>query len=525
MSELVFLKLGGSLITDKTTPETAREDVIRNIAKQVKRALADKPGISLVLGHGGGSFPHYPAKKYRVNEGIINEDSWKGFAETRVMASKLNQIVTSIFLSEGVNVVSLQPSSSVISEGGKLKHMSTRQMNLLLRHGQIPVTYGDAVLDEKKGVTILSTEDLFYYLTNELSPKRIILVGKMAGVYDHDPVKDKGAKLIPAITNHNIQEVKKSLGSAQGFDVTGGMLTKVMEMYHLVELYPSLQIQLINADDDSVYKSLTGKQVEGTTVAYDGKSPIPKILFVDVGELFEEGYRPWYTFLKNLVKEGIIPEEVWDEKLKPYVTRFLSREFGREEAVRIIIPAYASALKGANMAKVREIAVKTYEEAKQHTDKQMMKIVNFAMKERGYKVAIVAAYIGEILEPLARDMGVELYTNKLAETNGTVTGELAEQVLTYDSKKEIIKAVRDREGLPRQKTMYLGDNIEDWQSIQECGVGLVFQPNLETGIGMTDRERETAATLLSLIREGKLNNVIVLSKKAANIPLKELMKE
>jgi len=31
MSELVFVKLGGSLITDKSTPRTARRDVIRRL--------------------------------------------------------------------------------------------------------------------------------------------------------------------------------------------------------------------------------------------------------------------------------------------------------------------------------------------------------------------------------------------------------------------------------------------------------------------------------------------------------------
>ena len=40
MHELVFLKLGGSLITDKSREATAREDVIRRAARETP---ADTP--------------------------------------------------------------------------------------------------------------------------------------------------------------------------------------------------------------------------------------------------------------------------------------------------------------------------------------------------------------------------------------------------------------------------------------------------------------------------------------------------
>ena len=39
MNELVFLKLGGSLITDKTQPYTPRLDIIEDVALQISTAL------------------------------------------------------------------------------------------------------------------------------------------------------------------------------------------------------------------------------------------------------------------------------------------------------------------------------------------------------------------------------------------------------------------------------------------------------------------------------------------------------
>ncbi|MGA3021078.1 MAG: hypothetical protein ABSD68_03970, partial [Candidatus Micrarchaeales archaeon] len=66
MKNLVLVKLGGSLITDKTSPFTPNLDVIKRLAKEIHEAREEK-GMSLIIGHGGGSFPHKPAKDYRTN--------------------------------------------------------------------------------------------------------------------------------------------------------------------------------------------------------------------------------------------------------------------------------------------------------------------------------------------------------------------------------------------------------------------------------------------------------------------------
>ena len=55
-SSLVFLKLGGSLITDKSKPDTPRIAVLERLAKEIRRALTDQPQLSLLIGHGSGSF-------------------------------------------------------------------------------------------------------------------------------------------------------------------------------------------------------------------------------------------------------------------------------------------------------------------------------------------------------------------------------------------------------------------------------------------------------------------------------------
>ena len=58
MSDLIFLKLGGSLLTDKTGTEALRADTLQRLAAEIAAARAADPQLRLVLGHGSGSFGH-----------------------------------------------------------------------------------------------------------------------------------------------------------------------------------------------------------------------------------------------------------------------------------------------------------------------------------------------------------------------------------------------------------------------------------------------------------------------------------
>ena len=119
MNELVFLKLGGSLITDKTKPYTLRPDTLKRIAEEIHQARQQK-NINIIIGHGGGSFPHQSATRYRTNKGIIDKDSCKGIAVVQKDAATLNRIVTDSLIDAGLNAISVQPSSSVLCEDSRI---------------------------------------------------------------------------------------------------------------------------------------------------------------------------------------------------------------------------------------------------------------------------------------------------------------------------------------------------------------------------------------------------------------------
>ncbi len=262
---LVFLKLGGSLITDKTKPYTAKIDIIERIAKEIKKALKEKKDIKIIVGHGGGSFPHVSAKKYKTHKGFINEDSKYGFCVVQNDASKLNRIVVGTFLNEGLNVISIQPSAGALAEDGKIVRWDIKNIEMLLENDIIPIVYGDVCLDTKKGCCIISTEEIFRYLAEKLKPEKVILVGRHI-VYNKDPSKFEDAIPIKEINRDIIKEIESSLGESNGYDVTGGMLSKVKLALEIAKYCKEVEI-VSGLEEGNVKKSLLGENI-GTVVRY-----------------------------------------------------------------------------------------------------------------------------------------------------------------------------------------------------------------------------------------------------------------
>lgn len=268
MSELILLKLGGSVITDKTRPFTARLDVIERLAGEIKNALADRgDDLRLIIGHGAGSFGHTAAAKYQTHKGAITADSWLGFAEVAAAAAELNTIVMKALRQAGVPAIRFQPSASTRTRGEQLMYFETHPLKEVLKHGLTPVIYGDVSVDANQGMSIVSTEKLFDNLARELSPQRIILAGQVDGVYDKDPFKYPEAELIDSIDRSNWAEVETVLGGSHGVDVTGGMFTKVREMYRLTLAMPPMQAMIISADEPGhVEAVLKGQMVSFGTL-------------------------------------------------------------------------------------------------------------------------------------------------------------------------------------------------------------------------------------------------------------------
>lgn len=240
---MLFLKLGGSAITDKTREATARVEVIQRLAREVQRARAARPDRPLVIGHGSGSFGHYAAKKFNFGA----RGNWRAFAETSAAAARLARLLTDTFLAEGVPVVALPPLASARCRDGELVELAVTPIQTALAHNLVPLVHGDVAFDETREMTIVSTEMVFACLARHLQPTRIILAGVVDGVFTADPLTDASAELIREITPQTFPRIEARLRGAYGVDVTGGMLTKVKIMLTLVERMPHLRVHILSA--------------------------------------------------------------------------------------------------------------------------------------------------------------------------------------------------------------------------------------------------------------------------------------
>ncbi|NQS91591.1 MAG: isopentenyl phosphate kinase family protein [Chloroflexi bacterium] len=256
-NELVFLKLGGSLITDKLTPRTARPGVIQRIADEIAAALSKNPQLLLVLGHGSGSFGHTSGKKYHTREGVSTREDWLGFAEVWFDAATLNHLVMEALTKAGLAAIAYPPSASVYTEDGKIISWDLSSIQSTLEKRLLPVVFGDVVFDSKRGGTILSTEDLFVHLSKNLNPQRILLGGLDPGVWQDYP---DCTQLYEELTPVDSDTLRENVSQSNAPDVTGGMADKVQQMLDLISQNPNLESLIFSgAEPGAMYAALLGE--------------------------------------------------------------------------------------------------------------------------------------------------------------------------------------------------------------------------------------------------------------------------
>ncbi len=260
---LIFLKLGGSLITDKHTPSTALPAVISRIALEIAEAKAQQPDLKLVLGHGSGSFGHMAAKKFSTRTGVRTPEEWRGFAEVWLQASALHRIVVECLHEARLPALGFPASAGALVKDGQIIQWELSPLVSALNNGLLPVVYGDVAFDRQRGGTIVSTEDIFLYLACQLRPRCILLAGIEAGVWADYP---QCTCLVESITPQTLAHFLPALGSSSATDVTGGMYTKVEQMLKLVSQDPALEVDIFSGTAPGAVLAALRGEFSGTKI-------------------------------------------------------------------------------------------------------------------------------------------------------------------------------------------------------------------------------------------------------------------
>ena len=243
MKDLIFIKWGGSLITNKDKPFTPNLETIQDLANQIRKIKELKPELHLILGHGSGSFGHAVGNKYKTRVGVNTKEEWLGFSEVWFAARELNTFVVKALLDEKIPAITFPPSTFMTSSHRSGNQLFQTTINSALEKNLVPVIHGDVIFDDQLGGTILSTEDIFTFLATYFNPKKILLAGLEEYIWADFPFNTAPIKLI---TPENFPEIKTNIQGSSSVDVTGGMLEKVRIMIDLVQTFPNTEVSVFS---------------------------------------------------------------------------------------------------------------------------------------------------------------------------------------------------------------------------------------------------------------------------------------
>jgi isopentenyl phosphate kinase len=216
MSEPVILKIGGSVLTDKSGDCAIDQGRLATIARDIGRVKKR----SLLLIHGAGSCGHPQAQHYRLDRGLAPEYIG-GVYETHAAVSTLNGVVVRALRDKGVEAIGIHPLDSAVAEEGRLVSFATPPLVLLQERGIVPVLHGDVVMDRVWGASIVSGDQLVSYLAASLGVTRVGMATDVPGVLQE-------GKVIPRLFADMAGSV--DAGESTHTDVTGGMRGKIGEL-------------------------------------------------------------------------------------------------------------------------------------------------------------------------------------------------------------------------------------------------------------------------------------------------------
>jgi len=254
VSDMILLKIGGSVLTDKSRPTTMRKDNIKMVARQIAAAKTSH----LILVHGAGSFGHPQVVKY-LSKGLSASGLWR----THLAVCSLNTAFVDELQSQGAATLPIHPLNTMTLDAGRIAHFDTSALNLMLDNKISPVLHGDVVMDRSNGFNVLSSDQIVAFLAQKMRPKKIGVGSDVEGIIYAN-------KKLKYLDPDQFEKYRHEIQGSRSTDVTGGMLHKVVE---LVEIAKSgIESIIFDATcDGNVTRFLTSNDNIGTVISAEKK--------------------------------------------------------------------------------------------------------------------------------------------------------------------------------------------------------------------------------------------------------------
>ncbi|MHA1242019.1 MAG: isopentenyl phosphate kinase [Promethearchaeota archaeon] len=268
--DLIVLKLGGSLFTDKSTPYKLREGVIKAVAAEIKECIDLGLIKNLVIVHGVGSFGHPPVLKYNLHKGFRNKDQLISMAKTQQIVNELRSAIAISFTEEGVPINLMHASSMIVGNKMVITDYNLNSLKGFLSLGMVPLIGGDMMYDTNMGFSVCSGDQLAVVLSRELHAKQLLFATDVFGVFDKDPNLEEHAQLLREININEVEQLFGNQNETSKIDASGKMRGKILSLTSIKDqMQEGLEVVIFSMNKKGVLKNyLKGQETELTKIIY-----------------------------------------------------------------------------------------------------------------------------------------------------------------------------------------------------------------------------------------------------------------
>jgi isopentenyl phosphate kinase len=244
-----LIKLGGSVLTDRTRLFSFQEDLAIRLAREIRQS-----GRLPVIVHGTGTAGKAYARHYR-RAGRVTAD-WLVFQLTTMAIRRLGDELGRVLRDEGVPHC-LLPANALFRRraDGTLGCCAPDVVPHLLTCGVAPVLCGDVLVEERDRYGVISSDEIVPVLARELPVRSCVFVTDVDGVLTAD------GRLIEEVDEAGALPASES----DRADITGGMSAKLGDA--TVAARAGANVVIINGRVPGRLRgALRGEAVVGTRV-------------------------------------------------------------------------------------------------------------------------------------------------------------------------------------------------------------------------------------------------------------------
>ena len=180
--------------------------------------------------------------------------------------------------------------------------------------------------------------------------------------------------------------------------------------------------------------------------------------------------------------KGLCVMDVDGTLLLEEVIDLLGREAGREEEISLLT---SQAMRGEldfetslreRVALLKGLPDSVFDTVFNsiHLSPNAQKFISILQKN-GILVGLVSGGFIPIVDRLAKSLGIAHFSaNQLEVKDGLLTGKLIGQIISPEVKKETLEKWREELKLPQERTVAIGDGVNDLLMLKSAGLGIAF---------------------------------------------------